>query len=123
MDVWEKDSAIIPYFWVSKTEDKKIANMVASTVSIKDTKQVTILVNSVDIQPHTRLCFYVKPKSRAVPLANAKPVDDNDDGDDQEIASAAGKESEKSGKGEQPKAKAKRAKSSSAKPAAKKPKK
>ena len=112
MDVWEKDSAIIPYFWASKTEDKKIANMVASTVSIKDTKQVTILVNSMDIQPYTRLYFYVKPKSRAVPLVNAKPVDDdNDDDDDQEIAD---------GKGKQPKAKAKRPKSSSAKPAAKK---
>jgi hypothetical protein len=78
-DVWAKNSIVNGFWWVAKTSDRKLVNVEETTAIVKDFV-IPTLTNSVDLQPHTKLYVYTKPKSAAVPLLNAMVMDgDSDD--------------------------------------------
>ena len=85
-DAWDPPDAFVnPYFWVGKTEDKKLANMVPEEIEIKGLS-IPVLRNSVDIPPHSKLCLYSKPKAVMAPLQNAQKDDEDDDDDNDDTA-------------------------------------
>ena len=88
-DAWDPPDAFVnPYFWVAKTNDKKLANMAEDSITFKGLS-IPVLKNSADIPPYTKLSMYVKPKAAVVPLSNAVLQTDDDDEDDADAAPGA----------------------------------
>jgi len=118
IDAWEPNCFISAYWWVRATDDKTVANMVHDKVRVGADISIPVLRNNVQIAPHTRLCVFVEPKAKVVPLSNAEvqqdPEDDDADKDDDQgdappaAKAAAGKGKAKAAKaGAGPKGKAK----------------
>jgi hypothetical protein len=76
-DAWEKGSLVHAYWWIGKTSDRKMANVVQDTITFKDLA-IPVLTNNCDIEPYTQLMIFSKPKTAARPLANAEVVDDGE---------------------------------------------
>jgi len=71
----EKNAFVNPFFWVGKTVDRKVANMVEEEITYKG-MQITVLKNNIEIKPFTRLQIFVKPTQSKTPLQNVKAITD-----------------------------------------------
>ena len=87
---WDNNAFVVSYWWVSKTTDRKLANMAEETVKFGGI-DIPVLKNSCDVEPFTKLLVYSKPKAAAKPLTNAKCVADDADDDGAEADAVAAK--------------------------------
>ena len=69
--MFDDDTLVAAYWWVGTTTDKKQGNMTTSHVS-HGGYMLPVLTNSVDLESNTKLAMLVKPKPKAVPIADAE---------------------------------------------------
>ena len=81
---WNPAEAFVnPYFWMTKSKDKKTANMEEAKMTVKGI-EIPVLKNNVDLEPHTKLCVFVKK-----PPTRKNVHDDDSDNDSGKVAAKA----------------------------------
>ena len=66
-DEFQHGALVAAFWWVSTTTDKKLANMVLSSVC-QNGVEVPVLKNTVDLSQHSKLYMCVKPKAKVEPI-------------------------------------------------------
>ena len=70
---WKSDMSFAPYWWVSTTDDEKVANIVPKRVICKDDDvSFFVYTNSKQLKPHDVLCVLEKhmtpPEQAQIPM-------------------------------------------------------
>jgi hypothetical protein len=70
---WKSDMSFVPYWWVSTTDDEKVANIVPKRVICKDDDvSFFVYTNSKQLKPHDVLCVLEKhmtpPEQAQIPM-------------------------------------------------------
>ena len=83
---------VVPFWWVTPTQDEAMANMTQKTKSLGDGVQVPILVNERALEANSKLYFYKSISKKAPQAFDEKPKEDEDKPNDEDKPKEADEE-------------------------------